>query len=340
MPPQPTPPPVYPPPPPPQLQVPPQPTPTSFFARYRAVILLLVLILGTLGGGTLAYFLSKPATEEVAIRPSPSPGQPQPVLVQPKEPRLPPQTADFRVASVVPAVVQLQCFINANDPEPATLGSGFSFYDQDGHGISTNAHVVRVNKNKLVDGCYVYFPNPDGTFYESAYWAGEVYPVDDKKVVINGVEVGGTTFEDGGLDYATVKLTEAAITEDNKTFPPPSSREFPDINKIREQTCRAEEGDELEIGEKLFVLGYPAVGGQDMTITEGIISGFESVGGTEWIKTSAKVEQGHSGGIVVRAKDGCLIGIPTIVGYGKLESIARILPFYFINLFLEALPKE
>ncbi len=76
------------------------------------------------------------------------------------------------------------------------------------------------------------------------------------------------------------------------------------------------------VGSSVVILGYPAIGAQnDVTATEGIISGFE---GNYYI-SSAKVEQGNSGGAAILAKENCYLGMPTFVDVGQLETLARIL---------------
>jgi S1-C subfamily serine protease len=77
------------------------------------------------------------------------------------------------------------------------------------------------------------------------------------------------------------------------------------------------------IGDKVVILGYPAVGSaSSITATEGIISGFDE----GYYITSAKIEQGNSGGAAILAKQNCFAGIPTLVVRGRLEALARILP--------------
>ena len=76
------------------------------------------------------------------------------------------------------------------------------------------------------------------------------------------------------------------------------------------------------IGDEVISIGYPSIGSVgDITATDGIISGFES----SYFITSAKIEKGNSGGIVVLLKDNCLLGVSTFVQLGTLESLARIL---------------
>jgi len=76
-------------------------------------------------------------------------------------------------------------------------------------------------------------------------------------------------------------------------------------------------------GDQVVILGYPSVGSQStVTATEGIISGFDD----GYYVTSAKIEQGNSGGAAIHVKNNCFLGIPTLVVVGKIESLARILP--------------
>ena len=77
------------------------------------------------------------------------------------------------------------------------------------------------------------------------------------------------------------------------------------------------------IGDRVVILGYPSIGATDsITATEGIISGF----GDEYYITSAKIEKGNSGGAAIHVKNDCLLGLPTLVVAGRIESLARILP--------------
>lgn len=77
------------------------------------------------------------------------------------------------------------------------------------------------------------------------------------------------------------------------------------------------------IGDHVVIIGYPTIGASEsITATEGIISGFSE----EYYITSAKIEKGNSGSAAIYVEDDCLLGLPTIVVSGRLESLARILP--------------
>ena len=239
------------------------------------------------------------------------------------------------IAKYVETVVSLECY-GKNDQDSYTAGSGVSIYDAEGnHYIATNAHVVRAYDGTF-GGCWVYFPDDDGYFYKSAYRAESAYFYDDLTVSVGGVSYGGSTYNEGGLDYALLVLTEPGKRKDGTTYPDMKSTRFPDLYTESEKTCTE---NKFVIGDKVLILGYPGIGGEDVTVTDGIISGF---GGqfNEFIKTSAKIEHGNSGGLAIRASDGCPIGIPSLSMRGELESIGSILSYSFINRFVTASFKD
>jgi S1-C subfamily serine protease len=70
---------------------------------------------------------------------------------------------------------------------------------------------------------------------------------------------------------------------------------------------------ELSPGQRLWVLGYPDIGGGALTVAQGSVEGFTSQDGTlgkDYIKTDAVPSRGNSGGPVVDDA-GALIGIAT-----------------------------
>ncbi len=91
------------------------------------------------------------------------------------------------------------------------------------------------------------------------------------------------------------------------------------------KTCSSE----ANIGDKVIVLGYPAIGTVNgITVTDGIISGIEG----DYYVTSAKIDHGNSGGAAILLKDDCYLGIPTWVEHqeGGFESLGRILKSSFV----------
>lgn len=78
------------------------------------------------------------------------------------------------------------------------------------------------------------------------------------------------------------------------------------------------DSDLLQLGDPLIVLGYPVIGGDTITLVSGDVGGFTSdgrYGSRAFIKTSAMIAAGASGGLVVD-QNGYMIGIPTQLGYG------------------------
>ncbi len=79
------------------------------------------------------------------------------------------------------------------------------------------------------------------------------------------------------------------------------------------------DSNQVEIGDSLRIWGYPGIGGETITFTEGAVSGFtleRGINGRAWIKTDATIAGGNSGGMGIN-EDGDLIGVPTIVTSGS-----------------------
>lgn len=128
------------------------------------------------------------------------------------------------------------------------------------------------------------------------------FPDDPAASLIKEVDI---SFSNSGIDWASIVIRT----------PSPYVAALATANMKR---CMAK----ATVGSAVVMLGYPAIGAQnDITATEGIISGHE---GNFYI-SSAKVEHGNSGGAAILSKENCYLGIPTFVGVGQLETLARIL---------------
>jgi hypothetical protein len=91
--------------------------------------------------------------------------------------------------------------------------------------------------------------------------------------------------------------------------------------------------DELSLGQHIRVFGYPGIGAETVTFTEGTVGGFvtEDLGaGVErvWIKTDTDISFGNSGGTAVNEK-GLFVGIPTQGRGSEMETLGYLRP---INL--------
>lgn len=93
------------------------------------------------------------------------------------------------------------------------------------------------------------------------------------------------------------------------------------------------DSDALQIGDPVTVIGFPAIGGDTVSADQGDVSGFlddPKLGTRGWIKTSAVVHSGNSGGLGANAQ-GQLVGVPTrarddVGGFGHLRPIKLARP--------------
>ena len=81
----------------------------------------------------------------------------------------------------------------------------------------------------------------------------------------------------------------------------------------------------VQVGEEIFIIGFPNIGGTSITISKGIVSGFTKEGGVSWIKTDASISGGNSGGAAVNGK-GELVGVPTMASAGEDGEIVDCRP--------------
>lgn len=78
------------------------------------------------------------------------------------------------------------------------------------------------------------------------------------------------------------------------------------------------DSDLINLGDNLRILGFPGIGGETITFTQGAVSGFTSeagVGDRAWVKTDATIAGGNSGGTAVNDQ-GQLVAIPTQASAG------------------------
>jgi S1-C subfamily serine protease len=164
-------------------------------------------------------------------------------------------------------------------------GSG-SIVSRDGY-ILTNAHVVLSDKSYDVEGLMVSLTLDTDSPPEAAYLAEVIVADPDLDLAVIRV----TSDLDGNpLDYATLDLAAIPLGD----------------------------SDMLELGTPISILGYPGIGGETITLTQGEVAGFVTepgVKGRAFIKTSATIAGGNSGGMAI-TEDGTLIGVPTQLGYG------------------------
>ena len=91
--------------------------------------------------------------------------------------------------------------------------------------------------------------------------------------------------------------------------------------------------DSLKAGEEIVIIGYPTIGGNSIfpgvpdlksIATEGIVSN-DVYKNDNFFVSSAKIEQGNSGGGAFLKSTNCLAGMPTFVNVGEIESLGRLM---------------
>lgn len=182
---------------------------------------------------------------------------------------------------------------------PLPLGSG-TLVSSDGL-ILTNAHVVDA------DGIAAQVDDIE-SFIQEDDPAGEVVYQPNRLLVLgsDGVRPPEPAFLaevvqiEPNLDLAVLRLVAR-----------PDGTNLP--NGFEVPFVPLGDSDALGLGDPLHIFGYPASGGDALTYTTGVVSGFnfdDDVDGPAWINTDAVISGGSSGGTAVDAR-GELVGIPT-----------------------------
>ena len=111
---------------------------------------------------------------------------------------------------------------------------------------------------------------------------------------------------DGYLDLAVIQIVS---TVDGSSVDP-NSLNFPFVE--------LGDSNQTHVGDHVSIFGFPGIGGDTITFTEGSVSGFTSedqLGDRAWIKTDATIAGGNSGGLA--ADDSArIMGVPTQASSG------------------------
>ncbi len=153
--------------------------------------------------------------------------------------------------------------------------------------ILTNAHVVLPDRYFPVDKLAVAFTLEEDQPPQKLYFAEVVQA--DEQLDIAVVRIT-TDLNDRPVDHASLNLQYVPLGD----------------------------AENLRLGDQLTILGYPGIGGQTITLSNGVVSGFTAEAGRgprAFIKTAALIAGGNSGGLAADP-DGYLVGIPTQLGSG------------------------
>lgn len=204
------------------------------------------------------------------------------------------------LSSLSPSVVKIVCYSDSYG-ENLQMGSGVLYHsdsaDPSTYFVETNLHVIQTSDGSSSKCVIAVYPN----YRNSLNYL--VYKTAGHKTYTYGVDFA----------YLIPQITDSE-----------NAGTMSDLGKYAKNLTSNTYCKSTSIGDHISILGYPSVGGSSLTATDGIISGFEYDSGTRFIKTSAKIEHGNSGGVAIK-DSGCILGIPTFVETGSAESIGRIL---------------
>lgn len=204
----------------------------------------------------------------------------------------------FPIEKVIGSIVELVCIDN-KDRNTYYTGSG-TVIDKSGL-IITNQHILVSEDNSLIRYCGIGFTN-------------------DLHVAPKIEYVGAAVAVHDGTDLALLRITEHL---EGKDVP----KEFPAISL----TDAKQASLALNLGDPIYIGGYPGIGAETFTFTQGVVSGRV---GTELIKTSALIDSGTSGGAAFDG-NGRYVGVPTAAAAGDIGgSLGYLIGANVIDEFL------
>lgn len=214
---------------------------------------------------------------------------------------------------VISSVVNIYC---ADGEKRTHTGTG-TIISEDGL-ILTNSHVIHALGHAYIPTddhtCIIATPDPITGLPDQVYSRCSIFSntISDK-YDLAFVQIDGPYYDENGKAQGQYPRTFNAY-------------------KNKEQ-C-----DDPMLSEWVWVYGYPAlIGGYALTVTEGVVSALLKDEG--FVATSAKVSSGNSGGLAVN-KDGCVIGIPSIVKSNKIETYGIICSHDLISEFISMINEE
>lgn len=204
----------------------------------------------------------------------------------------------FPIEKVLGSIVELVCIDN-KDRDTYYTGSG-TIIEKSGL-IITNQHILVSEDDSLIRYCGIGFTS-------------DLH--DPPKIEY----IGAAVAVHDGTDLALLRITEHL---EGKDVP----KEFPAISLDEAKEASLA----LNLGDPIYIGGYPGIGAETFTFTQGVVSGRV---GTELIKTSALIDSGTSGGAAFDG-NGRYVGVPTAAAKGDIGgSLGYLIGANIIDEFL------
>jgi len=198
----------------------------------------------------------------------------------------------------ISAIVLLVC---VDDDNFVNIGSGV-IIDSDEGNILTNRHVVSNEDGSVIKTsptCYVGITD-------------DISQPPKLKYLADIVAYSPKTDEYFDFDIAVLDIYDVCPKSECEDAPLSLPSSFPFLEMGYSEY--------LIPGSYIQIAGYPTIGADTFTLTEGIISGRV---GDSVLKTDAKIDEGNSGGAALDEWN-LLVGIPSYVISGNMESIGYI----------------
>ncbi len=106
-----------------------------------------------------------------------------------------------------------------------------------------------------------------------------------------------------------------------------------DLNGLSSFSYLTTAATSINSGDTLKVFGYPGIGGETITISQGVVSGKSSKYNLDWIKTDADMSFGNSGGAGID-NNGKIVGIPTSGRSDMLGSVGYLVDIVSITSWI------
>ncbi len=189
--------------------------------------------------------------------------------------------------------------------------------------IITNSHIIPQDEENLLileEGCLVILPDRLSGQPKEVYWGQPiVIPELSDRYDLAYIEIYDVYKDGTGKFYGLYPKTFPSIFAEAENY---------------DKACLS--SSNIKLGDMVRIYGYPLTsGGLNLTITDGVISSLLEDGS---ILTSAKVDEGNSGGIAVD-QNGCMIGIPSAITEGTYQNLGVIIPVDLILEFSEEVEK-
>lgn len=228
----------------------------------------------------------------------------------PQPTKAPASAGTFNIAALERATVQIFAY---GSPDGGPLqamwtGSG-TVVTPDGL-ILTNAHVASPHS----PGVAGFYQDPDLLLAPDVEELRVAFSVaEDQKPEIR--YLADVVAADGVLDLAVIRITRDL------------NGDYVDSQALKLDYVPLGDSDQVHIGDKIHVFGYPGAGGETITYTQGTVSGFEDQDRVNtnraFIKTDSNVSPGNSGGLATN-ETGQIVGVPTWVFEAQGGGINRL----------------